>query len=268
MVNSASEMLIAATIEFLQSFPPFDRMESDALRFLAERVKLAYYPKETQIITPEAGVVPVFRILQRGKVVARPAGNLTLGEQAALTLGPGEGFPIGSAMAQRASSNVYTAISDVFCYELAVADFFLLLQKSAVFNLFCTQYIASLLSQSRQQLQTQFSQRVAEQQTMNSPLASVIKRTPISVRGGTPVRSVVEMMAARTIGSMIVVDDEERPVGIFTQSDVLKRIVLPGASLDQPIEAVMSPHPHTLPLAAKVAAWRAALAPLQDRERQ
>lgn len=74
MVNSASEMLIAATIEFLQSFPPFDRMESDALRFLAERVKLAYYPKETQIITPEAGVVPVFRILQRGKVVARPAG--------------------------------------------------------------------------------------------------------------------------------------------------------------------------------------------------
>lgn len=84
MVNSASEMLIAATIEFLQSFPPFDRMESDALRFLAERVKLAYYPKETQIITPEAGVVPVFRILQRGKVVARPAGNLTLGEQTAL----------------------------------------------------------------------------------------------------------------------------------------------------------------------------------------
>lgn len=258
MVNSASEMLIAATIEFLQSFPPFDRMESEALRFLAERVKLAYYPKETQIITPEAGVVPVFRILQRGKVVARPAGNLTLGEQAALTLGPGEGFPIGSAMAQRASSNVYTAISDVFCYELAIADFFSLLQKSVVFNLFCTQYIASLLSQSRQQLQTQFSQRVAEQQTMNSPLASVIKRTPISVRRGTPVRSVVEMMAARTIGSMIVVDDEERPVGIFTQSDVLKRIVLPGASLDQPIEAVMSPHPHTLPLAAT--AYDAALA--------
>ena len=57
-------------------------------------------------------------------------------------------------------------------------------------------------------------------------------------------------MAARTIGSMIVVDDDEKPVGIFTQSDVLKRIVLPGASLDQPIEAVMSPHPHTLPLAA------------------
>ena len=190
MVNSASEMLMAATIGFLQSFPPFDRMENDALRFLAERVKLAYYPKETQIITPEAGVVPVFRILQRGKVVARPSGDLALGEQV-LTLGSGEGFPIGSAMAKRPSSNVYTAISDVFCYELAVADFFLLLQKSAVFNLFCTQYIASLLSQSRQQLQTQFSQRVAEQQTMNSPLASVIKRTPISVRRGTPVRSVV-----------------------------------------------------------------------------
>ena len=117
--------------------------------------------------------------MQRGKVVARPAGNLTLGEQAALTLGPGEGFPIGSAMARGLVQCLY-GDQRRLCYELAIADFFSLLQKSVVFNLFCTQYIASLLSQSRQQLQTQFSQRVAEQQTMNSPLASVIKRTPIS----------------------------------------------------------------------------------------
>ena len=33
MVNSASEMLISATIDFLQSYPPFDRMETDAFRF-------------------------------------------------------------------------------------------------------------------------------------------------------------------------------------------------------------------------------------------
>jgi CBS domain-containing protein len=32
-----------------------------------------------------------------------------------------------------------------------------------------------------------------------------------------------------------MVDDEQQPVGIFTLSDVLKRIVLPGTSLEQPI---------------------------------
>jgi CBS domain-containing protein len=258
MDNSATEMLVAETIKFLQAYPPFDRMEHDALQFLVGHLKLAYYPKDALIVSPDSGVVRVFHILQRGKVQARQAGEISLMEQSLMTLGPGEGFPIGSVTAQRSSTNIYTAIGDVFCYELAADDFFALMQKSSVFNLFCTQYIASLLSQSRQQLQMQFSQRVAEQQTMNSPLASIIKKEALSVTPDTPVRHVVEMMAARSIGSMIVVDGDRQPLGIFTQSDVLKRIVLPGVSLDVPISEVMSPAPHTLPLAAN--AYDAALA--------
>jgi len=257
MSNSATQMLISATIEFLQTFPPFDRMEHEALQFLAEHVKLAYYPKDSLIVSPQSGVVRVFRILQRGKVLARQAGEISMMEQSSLTLGPGESFPIGSVTAQRASSNHYTALSDVFCYELPADDFFLLMEKSSVFNLFCTQYIASLLSQSRQQLQIQFSQRVAEQQTMNSPLSSIIKREAVSVTSDTPIRQVVEVMASRSIGSMIVVDGEQKPTGIFTQSDVLKRIVLPGISLDRAIRDVMSPTPYTLALSA--AAYDAAL---------
>ena len=258
MNNSATQMLVSATVEFLQNYPPFDRMEPDALQFLGEHVKLAYYPKDALIVSPETGAVRILRILQRGKVLARQASEISVMEQSILTLGPGEGFPIGSVTAQRASTNVYTALEDVFCYELAADDFFALMQKSSVFNLFCTQYIASLLSQSRQQLQLQFSQRVAEQQTMNSPLASVIKKEPLTTVPATAVREAVERMVARGIGSMIVVDDEQRPVGIFTQSDVLKRIVLPGVSLETPIGELMSPAPHTLPLAAN--AYDAALA--------
>lgn len=257
MSNSATQMLISATIEFLQAFPPFDRMAHESLEFLAERVKLAYYPKDTLIVSPQTGVVRVLRILQRGKVLVRQAGEVSMMEQSSLTLGAGESFPIGSVMAQRASSNHYTALNDVFCYELQAEDFFELMQKSSVFNLFCTQYIASLLSQSRQQLQIQFSQRVAEQQTMNSPLASIIKRDAVFVTPDTAIREVVEVMASRSIGSMIVVDAEHRPVGIFTQSDVLKRILLPGVSLDRPIGEVMSPTPYTLALNA--AAYDAAL---------
>jgi len=190
--------------------------------------------------------------------MACQTGDVSMVEFSSLTLGPGECFPIGSVMAQRPSTNAYTVLEDVFCYELPADEFFLLLQKSMAFNLFCTQYIASLLSQSRQQLQSQFSQRVAEQQTMNSPLATIIKKAPVSVARATPIRQVVEVMAASSIGSMIIVDDEQQPVGIFTLSDVLKRIVLPGVSLDNPIHSVMSPHPHTLPLAAN--AYDAALA--------
>ncbi len=258
MSNSATQMLVSATIEFLQTYPPFDRMEPESLEFLAEHVKLAYFPKNSEMISAHSGVVHSLYILQRGKVNARQAGDVSLVEYSSMTLGPGECFPIGTVMAQRASTNTYTALEDVFCYELTADDFFVLMQKSMAFNLFCTQYIASLLSQSRQQLQSQFSQRVAEQQTMNSPLSSIIKREPIAVSRDTPIQQVVEIMAAGNIGSMIIVDDDKRPVGIFTQSDVLKRIVLPKTSMENPIHSVMSPGPHTLSLAAN--AYDAALA--------
>jgi len=251
-------MLVSASMEFLRRHPPFDRMESEALHFLAEHLKLAYYAKDTQIVSPEMGVVRTFYILQRGKVLARQAGDVNVVDYSTMTIGPGEAFPIGSVTAQRPSTNLYVALEDVFCYELSAPDFFAVMQKSTVFNLYCTQYIASLLNQSRQQLQVQFAQRAAEQQTMNSPLSTIVKKAAISVSPETSIRKVIEVMAAGHIGSMIVVDDENRPIGIFTQSDVLKRIVLPGVSLDAAISTVMSADPQTLPIALN--AYDAALA--------
>ena len=258
MSGSATQMLVGATLEFLRNHPPFDRMEPEALAFLGERLKLAYYHDATEIVSPESGPVHVLRIVQRGKVLARQAGEISVMEQSQLTLGPGECFPIGSVTAERASTNVYSAHGDVFCFELAAADFFVLMQKSAVFHLFCTQYIASLLGQSRQQLMNQFSQRIAEQQTMSSPLSSLIKREPLTTSPETPLREVVEAMARRSIGSMIIIDEAQHPIGIFTQSDVLKRVVLPGVPLETPIRNLMSPAPHTLPHSAS--AYDAALA--------
>jgi len=250
--------LVGATIDFLRRYSPFDHMEPEALDYLSAHLKLAYFHKDSPILTPEQGIPPHLYIIQRGKVLRREVGEVATTMQLSLTMGAGECFPIGSVMGQRASTNNYTAIVDVFCYQLAAEDFFHLINISPAFNLFCTRYIASLLSQSQQQLQLQFAQRASEQQTMNSPLSAIVKKTPAAVAPEASLRGVLETMAASHIGSMIVVDTEGRPVGIFTQSDVLKRIVLPGLSLDQPIRAVMSPDPHALPLTASV--YDAALA--------
>lgn len=243
---SATRMLVDATVEMLRRHSPFDRMERDALVFLAERAKLGYFPKDAHVVTPDMGPVSSFYIIQRGKVLARQSGEINVTEYSSLTLGPGECFPIGSVMARRASTNAYIAIEDTFCYQLPADDFVQLMQMSQPFNQFCTQYIATLLNQSRRQLQVQFAQRAAEQQSMNSPLSAILAKAPLAVPPETPIRQVIETMVAGHVGSMVVVDEEKRPVGIFTQSDALKRILLPGISLDRPIADVMSSRPHAL----------------------
>ncbi len=164
MDTTASDTLIRTNLDFLRRHAPFDRMEAEALRFLGERLATAFYPAEAEILMPEDGPPRFFYIVYRGKVQARQVGSVSVTEYSTLTLGPSEGFPIGAISAGRPSTNGYIAVEDSYCFQLPAADFLKLQELSPTFQLFCTRYIASLLNQSREQLQVQFSQRAAEQQ--------------------------------------------------------------------------------------------------------
>ncbi|HRD33207.1 MAG TPA: DUF294 nucleotidyltransferase-like domain-containing protein [Rhodocyclaceae bacterium] len=257
MVATAPELLIGASTDFLRRFSPFNQMEAEALQFLASRLELSFHQAGSDILTPEMGPPEHFFVVQRGKVVARQAGLTANAEQAILPLGAGECFPIGAISAKRPSANNYIAAEDSFIFRLPAADFQHLMQLSPVFHLFCTHYIASLLHQSRQQLQNAFSQRAAEQQTMTTPLQKLIKHPAISVTPETPTRKAVEMMAELRVGSIIVVDEGARPCGILTKSDVLSRILLAAFDLARPVSEVMTTGPHTMN--ASASAYDAAL---------
>ena len=257
MNASAPEMLVRTSTEFLKRFSPFNRMEADALEFLAERAVVAFHPKGREILTPEMGQPTHFHIVQRGQVQARQSGLTSVTDYTLLTLGPGECFPIGAITAQRPSTNAYVALEDSFVLQIPAEDFMKLMQMSPVFHVFCTQYIASLLNQSRQQLQTTFSQRAAEQQTMTTLLGQLVKTEPVFVTPHATIRSALEKMAEKHIGCIVVVDGERRPVGILTQSDLLPRVVLPGIDLKRPISDVMTQAPHVM--SATASAYDAAL---------
>jgi len=59
--TSAVERLADSVLTFLRRYPPFDKLEPDALEFMAGRLALAYYPKDTAVIAPDRGT-PAFSI--------------------------------------------------------------------------------------------------------------------------------------------------------------------------------------------------------------
>ncbi len=246
MDTTASDTLIRTHLDFLRRHAPFDRMEPDALRFLGERLSTAFYPAESEILVPEDGPPRFFYIVYRGKVQARQTGAVSVTEYSTLTLGPGEGFPIGAISAGRPSTNSHLAVEDTYCFQLPAADFLRLQELSPSFQIFCTRYIASLMSQSREQLQVQFAQRAAEQQTMTTSLSNLVSKAPVFVGPGVATRAALEKMVEAKVGCMAVAGDDEKPVGVLTQSDILKRIVLTGFDLARPIADVMTTPPHTL----------------------
>ncbi len=238
--------LASNTLAFLKNHAPFNKMKPEALQFFAERAQIAFYSAGSGIVGSDSGNVRYFYLIESGKVQARQAGEVAVTEYSILSLGAGEAFPIGAVTAGRPSTNDYTAVEDTFCYQLPAEDFMQLMATSTEFNLFCTQYIASLLDQSRRQLQLQFAQRASEQQTLNSPLVGIGARNPIAVAPETRLRTALETMSKAGIGSLVIAGEDRKPVGVFTRSDLLDRVVLADLSQDVPISQAMSPSPFML----------------------
>ncbi len=237
----------ASQLSFFAVHAPFDRMEPAHLLWMLERMSLAYYAQGEVIISPEQGNVERFLVIKQGRVLGEQAVAQVSDSDAWLELVEGECFPLGALLANRPVASVYRADSDTFCFELAAADFDALLGMSAPFRDFCTRRIASLLEHSKQLIQAQYTQSSAEQQSLTSPLSAIIRRTPVTCGPETSVRRALELMHESRVGSMIAVDEQQRPLGILTLPDVLERIVLPQLDLDQPALSVMTTQLTSLP---------------------
>ena len=79
-----------------------------------------------------------------------------------------------------------------------------------------------------------------QQQNLETALADLPVREPVTQPASAALREVLGLMHARQIGSVLLTDDGGALVGILTRNDVLGRVTLAGVSLDTPAAAVMS----------------------------
>src|SRR5690606_12752773 len=62
-----------------------------------------------------------------------------------------------------------------------------------------------------------------------------------------PLRDAVRLMHEHGVGSIVAVDEQQRPLGIFTLRDLRRVIANSSAGLDHPLNDVMTPDPFHLP---------------------
>jgi CBS domain-containing protein len=74
----------------------------------------------------------------------------------------------------------------------------------------------------------------------------VMLKTPVTVEENESILVAVKKMAELNVGAIPVVDSEGRIVGIFTERDLLKRVVAKEIPLTTPIKEVMTRNPVTI----------------------
>jgi CBS domain-containing protein len=110
----------------------------------------------------------------------------------------------------------------------------------------------------------QLEHRLAgEQQTLALPLRALIRKEPIVCREDQSVREAVAIMHRHAVGSVVVVDAGSRPVGIFSERDLVAAVAqgVDGRSVAE----LMTRAPLALP--AHAFAYEAALAMIGNRIR-
>ena len=256
--RTAVQQNIQGTLEFLQKYPPFNQMDLAHLSFLVENCQLRFYAQGEKIISPEDGPVEFFYIVKQGSVHGERSQGQDASQETTFEISTGECFPIAALLGERATRTSHMAETDTFCLLLDKASFIKLFAKCDVFRDFSVRGISSLLDQANQQVQSRAAETLGSQYSMETSLAELSMRQPITCLGHLPLNQAVQLMHEQQIGSLVITDEELRPQGIFTLRDLRRVIADANADLRQPISELMTLNPFHLP--PQATAFDAALA--------
>lgn len=249
---------IQGTLQFLQRFPPFNQMEHSHLAFLVEQCQLRFYACGESIVKPADGPVEHFYIVKQGRVVGERQHLVKPGVETTFEITSGECFPLAALLGERATRTEHLAGEDTFCLQLNKAAFIRVFSMSEVFRDFALRGVSSLLDQVNQQVRQRAVETLGTQYSLNTPLGELAMRHPVVCSPETPLRDAVRLMHEQQVGSIVVVNPQRYPTGIFTLRDLRQVVAAEDADLGAPIERHMTANPFYL--SPQASAFDAAMA--------
>ncbi len=75
---------------------------------------------------------------------------------------------------------------------------------------------------------------------LHDPVSELPLRQLIAVKGDAPVRHAVEQMQTRRLGCVVILDDEGRPLGQFTERLLIRLLLKNPGGLDEPVRRHMA----------------------------
>ena len=228
---------VAEIAEKLHSRHPFDLVPTASLQTIAGLVAEMQVPGGT-IVLPASAAPQDLYIIVEGSVEVMTDGKV--GE----TLVHDEAFPLEALQTRDrplVCGSDHVARTDVSLLMISAAAIAQLRFTCPEFDEYCVHH--NVLHQQSSTMADISGIRSA----LNLDLHRLLPHRPMPTVGPTiSIHDVVHILHDTKSREVIVVDDGI-PLGIFTRSDLVDRVLVPEISLDSPITQAMTPNPITLP---------------------
>jgi CBS domain-containing protein len=225
--------------------PPFDQMAEPAVDLFITRSRQMYFGPGERVLEPASGPVRDLFLVRSGSITG--VRGLADVPEAPVAYEAGDLFPSTAALAGRAVTATYTSSGDTFLLALPVPAVRELMAISPPFADHMNQRMLKFLERSETAMRHANASRVLAGQSLETPLAELVRTAAVTCAPGTPLRDALREMHRLRIGSLVVAGDDGAALGILTRFDVLGRVALAGLSLDTPIDEVMTRPVHALP---------------------
>ena len=232
--------------EFLKKYPPFSFLFEEMLQQVAQEVELMYYTQGEYLFFQGEPAKSYFFVVKDGFI------NLTENRNGVTHImefcDEGDVFGVLALLGKRPYVLNAFAAEDTLLYAVPVGIFEKILEENNRVSLYFATGFASGKVVVRSDLaQSQMADRFFNQQSRENKVIVFSDQFPFRYSSEVltghkweNVGQAAKKMSMRGVGSIVVVDDHQHPVGIITDKDLRNRVLAAGKSTEIPVEEVMS----------------------------
>lgn len=254
----SSETIVQSVCEFLVKFPPFDSIEKEDLIKLAEGINLEYFEKNDTMF--KQGEIPHkhFFMVKKGhiNVVQNKEGKDILLD----TCDEGDIFGVRASIAQDSYIATAKAADDSLLYAIPLDYFNEIVAKNPKVALFLASGFASGISILREDYVANMKE--ARKNLRTSPSAyqlididsgdtievNVDEQKIVNCNPEDSIWQAAKKMSIFEVGSILITDEDGKPIGIVTDTDFRNKVVSKEISIkSEPVKTIMSSPVLTIP---------------------
>ncbi|RMF01919.1 MAG: CBS domain-containing protein, partial [Bacteroidetes bacterium] len=235
--------------DFMKEHLPFSLMKKEDLYAIAEQVLVQYFAAGQTIFEQGQPQLPHFFLIREGTVELKleEAGQAQLIDRC----GEGEVFGVRALMAKDNYTLSAYAAQETLLYAIPTAVFEPFLKNNADISYYlATCFAAGVRSRDgnekqgrifiRPPLKTELEQDVIEVQQLP------VKDRPLTCSPDTTIQEAALAMSERKVGSIIMIDSSQHPIGIVTYKDLARQAATGQVPITQKVEKIMSSPVHTI----------------------
>lgn len=231
--------------DFLIELPPFSMMKESEIEQIMRKIKIKYADKGEVFFHQNDEADQYFYLIRKGAVkLERLEGGVKILVD---VCGEGDLFGIRPVIANQPYLSTATAQEESIVYGIATEDIRQVMTQNPKVSSFLAASFASGTRKDRNKENTDGlvflkTGEVFQEEKLLEVQTLKILRDPVTCSPDTSIEVAASIMTLEKVSSIVVVNEENWPVGVLTDSDIRRIVGLRRLELDRPIrEAMHSP---------------------------